>query len=160
MMTVDLKAILRSNYVIRFAANPDLARYGDTDGHHQALVAQIIFACHPAPTMSLIYAALHHDTGEADLGDMAGPAKSDNPELAKLLEVAEARNRERMGVFLHLSKENARWLRFADVLAAYAHVHHVARTVLFGDGWPECRYWLIHESEELGCADQVRAVMS
>lgn len=159
-MTVDLKAILRSNYVIRFAANPDLARYGDTDGHHQALVAQIIFACHPGPDMSLIYAALHHDTGEAHLGDMAGPAKSDNPELAKLLELAEAFNRSRMGVHFTLTEDDERWLRFADVLAAYAHVHHVARTVLFGDGWPECRYWLIHEAEELGCADQVRAVMS
>ena len=159
-MTVDLKAILRSNYVIRFAANPDLARHGDTDGHHQALVAQIIFACHPAPSMALVYGALHHDTGESGLGDMAGPAKNENPELAKVLEIAEARNREAMGVTILLNDEDSRWLRFADVLAAYAHVRHVARTVLLGDGWPECRHWLIKEAEVLGCVDHARAVMS
>lgn len=141
-MTINLRAILRSNYVVRYHANPDLARFGDTNGHHQAMVAQIIMALHPNPSMLLIHAALHHDSGEAGLGDICGPAKDSDPELVALLEVAEARNRDRMGCNYVLGSEDAEWLQFADRLAAYFHVKHVAPHVFEEETWQEAKHWL------------------
>lgn len=146
----DLRAILRSDYVIRYHANPDLARYGDTNGHHQAMVAQIIFALHPNPSLLLIHAALHHDTGEMDLGDFAGPAKASNPDLCDLLEIAEGRNRTRMGCNYVLTSSDAEWLTFADRLAAYFHVKHVSPRHLNNDGWHAARDWLRDTGLRLG----------
>lgn len=146
----NIRAIMRSNYVQRYHANPDLARYGDTVGHHQAMVAQILFALHPSPSMALIHAALHHDCGEAGVGDMPGPLKHKNPLLANLMETVEREQLAGMGIAFSLSDQDQDWLDFADRLAAYIHVRHVAPHILDGDGWPDALTRLQIEADRLG----------
>lgn len=156
-MTVNIHALMRSNYVIRYAPNPDLARYGDTNGHHQAMVAQIIFALHPNPSQDLIYEALHHDVGEMNLGDIAGPAKAENRTLADLLDFAEGVQREKVGApRRQLNVVDAMWLRFADSLAAFHHVRHVAPHLLQGDDWVKMVGRLVKQSVHLGVPDALR----
>ena len=147
----DIHEILRSNYVRRWHAHPELAHLGETNGHHQAAVAQILFALHPDPSPLLIYAALHHDTGEMGLCDISSVGKRSNPELAHLIDEAEKANRERMGCNFVLGELDARWLRFADRLAAYMHVRQMAPDVLESDpAWEEASEWLEAEATALG----------
>ena len=56
----DLQAILSGGYCTRWHANADLAHIRETLAEHHARVAQIILALHPAPSLALIDAALHH----------------------------------------------------------------------------------------------------
>ncbi|MCJ8139499.1 YfbR-like 5'-deoxynucleotidase [Falsirhodobacter halotolerans] len=147
---MSLHSILRSGYVRRFHANPNLAHVGDTVAHHHALVAQIIFAAHPAPSIDLIRAALHHDCGEMMVGDLPGPFKDAAPALARQHEAWEQDALEGMGLRWTLSSKERAWLAFADRLAAFVHVQHVAPHVLMGDGWPEARTRLAERAEMLG----------
>lgn len=158
-MKTDLRALLRSNYVIRYHANPDLARFGDTDGHHQAMVVQIIFALHPAPPMALIYAAAHHDCGEAGVGDNPSTLKDIAPALSNLLEYAESRQRAQMRVHWVLEDAEYSWLKFADRLAAYAHVLHVAPHVLGEKDWRGLHASLQHNAEAYDVWPQVMDVI-
>lgn len=147
---MSLRAILRSGYVRRFHANPDLAHLGDTVAHHHAMTAQILCAVHPGPSAELIRAALHHDCGEMVVGDLPAPFKSANPALARAHAAVEDKARQSMGVQVEVTEEDGRWLRFADRLAAYVHVAQLAPHVLQGDGWPEARQALIVAAETLG----------
>jgi len=143
--------IHRSGYVRRYHSNPDLAAHGDSLAHHQGQVAQIILEFHPAPSIDLIYEALHHDCGESDVGDMSATAKAENPELAAMLAASETLRRARMGCpERKLTDTDARWLKWADRLQARRHVSHVAPHVLTGDGWPEQAAWLHATAWALG----------
>lgn len=147
---MSLRSILRSGYVRRFHANPDLAHVGDTVAHHHGMVAQIVMAMHPAPSIDLIRAALHHDCGEMVVGDLPAPFKDSAPIVAAQHAAVEDEARLEMGLSWSLSHGDRHWIRFADRLAAYVHVRQVAPAVLGGDGWPEARADLSKMAIELG----------
>lgn len=155
----DLRQILRSGYVQRWHANPDMAHTCETLAHHHCQVAQIILAVHPAPSLTLIDAALHHDCGEMGLGDVSQRAKRESTMLQSLLEIFEARNRRAMGLEWRLTDDEKRWLKFADRLAAYAFMLQRAPHLANGDGWPEDRAWILNEANRLGVYDRLAGVL-
>lgn len=157
---MSLRTILKSGYVRRFHANPSLAHLGDTVAHHHAMVAQIVIALHPAPSLALITAAVHHDCGELIAGDLPAPFKDAEPVIARQHAAAEDEARADMGLAWALSETDERWLRLADRLAAYVHVRQVAPHLLSGDGWPEARSVLEAMGLELGVADALSGVPS
>lgn len=135
-MSRNLYEILRGGFCTRWHSNPDVANTRETLAEHHGRVAQIILALHTAPTLALIDAALHHDTGEPGLGDVGGPAKWENPVLAEMLDDAESDNRRRIGVDISgLTDDETAWLKFADRLAAVAYVTHVAPHLLARADW-------------------------
>jgi len=155
----DLYQILRGGYCTRWHANPDLAHIRETLAEHHGLVVQILLALHPAPSVALLDAAAHHDAGEPGVGDLPRDFKVRHPEVAVGHAVAEQAALERLGLRIEVSAAEARWLKFADMLAAFAHVSQVRPGLLIGDGWPEMALALAAESRALGCGPEVLALL-
>lgn len=150
-MARNLDEILRGGYCTRWHANPDLAHIRETLAEHHARVAQILLALHPAPSLALIDAALHHDAGEPGLGDLSALAKRADPVLALHCEAAEKENLDALGLdFSALSNLDRKWIKFADMLAAYMHVQHVAPYLLADPAWQAAADRLTAHAEALG----------
>ena len=158
-MTRDLSEILRGGYCTRWHANPDMADVRETLAEHHARVAQIILDLHPAPSLRLIDAALHHDAGEPAVGDVPYPAKRGNPSLKALLDGIEAAERERLGVPEPETSEDMAWLKMADRLAAWMHVKHVRPHLLKLDDWRDAGVELLAMAGRLGCGNTVARLM-
>ena len=109
-----------SGRVMRWHTNPRMSSTQDRlDGHH-ARVAQIILEHHPEPSAALLRAALTHDAGEMDVGDLPGDMKRQMPDVAERHALVEAVSRDLIaGVFPDLSEIDQTWLRWADRLDAY-----------------------------------------
>ena len=103
-----------------------MAGTGDRlDGHH-ARVAQIILQFHHDPSVDLLRAALTHDAGEMDVGDIPSGMKRDMPDVAERLARVEAVSRDTIaGTFPDLSESDQTWLRWADRLDAYLFAQHM-----------------------------------
>ena len=156
-MTRNLNEIFRGGYCTRWHANPDMAHIRETLAEHHARVAQIILALHPAPTLALVDAALHHDAGEPEVGDVRWPAKRANPVLATLLDAAEDKAREDLGLTFDLFPDDVNWLKLADRLAAYMHAAHTAPRVLDTPDWINDGIWILDTAARLGVVDAVVA---
>jgi len=154
-----MQAILSGGYCTRWHANADLAHIRETLAEHHARVAQIILALHPAPSLALIDAALHHDAGEPSVGDVPWPVKRDNPALAKALKGAEDAELRRIGCYVELAPEDAAWLKLADRLAAIMHVKHVAPHLLERQDWHDDCCSTILMAGKLGVMDTVESLM-
>ena len=115
-----------SGRVLRWHTNPRMAGTGDRlDGHH-ARVAQIILQFHHDPSVDLLRAALTHDAGEMDVGDIPSGMKRDMPDVAERLARVEAVSRDTIaGTFPDLSESDQTWLRWADRLDAYLFAQHM-----------------------------------
>ena len=120
MSNIEPSELWLSGRVMRWHTNPRLAGTGDRlDGHH-ARVAQIILEHHPEPSAALLRAALTHDAGEMDVGDLPGDMKRQMPDVAERHALVEAVARDTIaGVFPDLSESDQTWLRWADRLDAY-----------------------------------------
>lgn len=114
-----------SGRVMRWHTHPRMAGTGDRlDGHH-ARVAQIILQFHHDPSVDLLRAALTHDAGEMDVGDIPSGMKRDMPDVAERLARVEAVSRDTIaGTFPDLSESDQTWLRWADRLDAYLFAQH------------------------------------
>ena len=111
---------------MRWHTHPRMAGTGDRlDGHH-ARVAQIILQFHHDPSVDLLRAALTHDAGEMDVGDIPSGMKRDMPDVAERLARVEAVSRDTIaGTFPDLSESDQTWLRWADRLDAYLFAQHM-----------------------------------
>ena len=91
----------RTGFGQRYAMNPDLARLGQTLGHHQWGVATLLLTLFPNCRKDVLAEALLHDTGEPGVGaDMASPAKRRYPEIATAVAMAEYVERRRIGTLV------------------------------------------------------------
>ncbi|HEY0213731.1 MAG TPA: hypothetical protein VGC40_09115 [Paenirhodobacter sp.] len=155
----DLFTILRGGDCTRWHANPDLADIRETLAEHHARVAQILLAIHPAPSLALIDAALHHDAGEPKCGDLPAPFKRENPEIARAHTDFEVRELVRLGVAPGISERDEAWLKMADRIAAFAHVAQVRGRLLECFDWREERAKIVAMAWRLDAAPQVHALM-
>lgn len=151
----ELADIMRGGYCVRWHSNPDMAHIRETLAEHHARVAQILLALHPASSLQLIDAALHHDAGEPAVGDVPWPVKRDNPSLAYILDITEQTERMRLGCNVLLDDEETRWLKMADRLAGVMHVQQTNPALLKLNGWPEDIAALEAMATALGCIDAV-----
>lgn len=117
---MDIVKAYRSGLVQRYHQNPDLARIGQTNSAHQWGVALFILSLHPNPSANLVAAALTHDVGEIDVGDLSGPFKRREVEFANRHRDIETHARESIIGFLEpeLTEDDHRWLDFCDKLEA------------------------------------------
>ncbi len=154
---MSLYQAFRAGFVRRWHANPDLAHTNDRIDAHSGRVARIILMWHPAPSIDLLSAALRHDDGEMAVGDMKAPLKVAHPNIAKHLDLIEARERRDIWGYddSELTMEDQQWLSFADRLDALMWAaHHGAN--LLRDGWPEAKGRLFVAAEGLGCEPALR----
>lgn len=147
----------RTGFGQRYAMNPDLARRGQTLGHHQWGVATLLLTLFPNCRKDVLAEALLHDTGEPGVGaDMASPAKRRYPEIATAVAMAEYVERRRIGTLVEdLTNAEHAQLRLCDGLEAYLYVATVAPWLLAGDGWPEARASLEQQAWGLDVAAAV-----
>lgn len=155
----DLRAILAGGYCTRWHANPDLAHIRETLAEHHARVAQIILALHPAPSVALIDAALHHDAGEPFVGDVPAPAKRADPALARILDRAEGAALTRLGVHAEIDGRDVEWLALADRLAALLHVGQVRPDLLQSAEWQEDARAILAMARAFGLEHRISDVM-
>ena len=151
----------RTGFGQRYAVNPDLARHGQTLGHHQWGVATLLLTLFPDCRKEVLVEALLHDTGEPGAGcDMASPAKRRYPEVATALAMAEYIERRQIGTLVEdlTDREHAQ-VRLCDGLEAYLYVSVVAPWVLAGAGWPEMRIRLEQQAWGLDVAAAVLGLL-
>jgi 5'-deoxynucleotidase YfbR-like HD superfamily hydrolase len=135
--------LYRSGLVQRYHSNPDLARFGQTNAAHQWGVAALILKLHPMPSRDLIVAALLHDVGEIDTGDLASPFKRKYPEIADCHSAIEYQHRDEtigpllIPCFMQLDDTESDWLRMCDSLEAFLFAKNHRPDILDRDGWPE-----------------------
>lgn len=151
----NLYEILRGGYCTRWHANPDLADIRETLAEHHARIAQILLALHPAPSAALIDAAVHHDAGEPGCGDLPQPFKEANPYIAQAHADAERAELGRLGISVMIDDDEARWLKLADRLAAYAHVAQVRPVVLSRSDWRRGRVQIMWMAVRLEVSGRV-----
>ena len=146
-----------TGFAQRYATNPDLARHGQTLGHHQWGVATLPLTLFPACRKEVLVEALLHDTGEPGVGcDMAAPAKRRYPEIATALAMAEYVERRQIGTLVEdLTDREHNQVRLCDGLEAYLYVSVVAPWVLASNGWPEMRAGLEQQAWGLDVAAAV-----
>jgi len=132
--------LYESGFVQRWHTHPTLARLGQTLGHHQWGVATLIAQLHDNPSAALLMAALWHDVGEFEAGDMPYGAKEWNPALAYELNNVERRAALRItqSRLIQLDDDEADWLHLCDRLEAYLYVKTVAPHLLGSEEWRDC----------------------
>lgn len=156
----DISAIIKGGYCTRWHANADMAHIRETLAEHHARVAQILLSIHPSPSLKLIDAALHHDAGEPAVGDVPWPVKRDNSELSEMLEIVEAKERERIGCSVQLSSDETVWLKLADRLAGVAHVLHTNPMLMKRADWVSDLRHVEEVATSLGCLSKVSTLIN
>lgn len=156
---MTLSTLIRSGRVRRWHANPDLAHTGETNGHHQWVVATLILKLHPDAAPALVIEALWHDVGELGCGDLPGPFKDAHPEIAVAHAAAERRVREDLCGASWLDEEEREWLVLCDRLAAWLWMSHAAPHCAAHRDWRDARVWIEGAAERLGVSDQVSALI-
>ena len=156
---MNIHDLIRSGLVRRWHANPDLAWTGETNGHHQWVVASLIAALNPNASAALLVEAIWHDVGEVMAGDLPAPFKAENPELAAAHAEFEHAQRKRICGQRYLSVTEHLWLVLADRLAAQLWMLAHRSDIAGRDGWPEARAQLLMTAHTLGCRDRVRDLM-
>jgi len=146
-----INPIYRSGGLQRWHMNPDVP--AQTLADHHGRVAQIVFWFWPYAPSALIYAALHHDCGEIETGDISSPAKDADQDTARALALREAIARDRLG--LNLIDDNDPRLRFADRLEAYTYVTMKRPDLLCKDGWPEALERIEQMADDMGVSEKL-----
>lgn len=154
---MSLQSAFRAGFVRRWHTNPDLAHTCDRIDGHAGRVARIIIMLHPNPSFDLIRAALIHDDGESETGDLSATFK-DRISVECMWQINDAESKAAEMIWgdalgYRITGSDLEWLRFADRLDAFMWARHHAPHVLDGVGWPEARLWLEITSIELECAD-------
>ena len=152
-MTANLPAIFRAGSVRRWHCHPELCNTGDRNDGHAARVARIILAMHPAPSLTLVAAALQHDDGESVSGDVPAEAKRRDPLLSDRLHVIETNAIVALWgdkAATRLNEEERIWLKFADRLDAYMWAFAHAPEIMGEVGWRSDWQAILRSAEALG----------
>lgn len=158
-MTYDL---YRSGFVQRYASSPELATFGQTNGHHQWGVAVLMFSLFGdrIDNMAVVWEALHHDTGEMGACDVSYPARQKYPALAQAASAAEFEERMYLGVpEAQLTEDETAMLRLCDRLESILFASVRAPWVLQGDGWPEMVSQIKGAAWALGVGAEVEGLL-
>ena len=102
-MIHNARKLLRSGLVLRWHQNPDMSGCRETNAEHQWSVAMLVLTMEPEASRDLLIAALTHDAGEIDVGDLAftsaapeGYREMERDARAALIDIPELSPREHM----------------------------------------------------------------
>lgn len=128
---------------------------GDATQAHSARMCMLILDLHPAPTVELLEAVLHHDMPEAITGDVPYGAKQRWPELKEALDWAEAET----ATDYELGYSSDPFIKLVDRLDAYIWAHENAPFVLQEPEWQDCFVWIAGEGKRLGVGDKISGIL-
>lgn len=143
--------------VARWHSNPvrALRLSGDATHAHSARMCLLILDLHPAPSVELLEAVLHHDLPETITGDVPYGAKQRWPELKEALDWAEAE----IATDYELGYRCDPFIKLVDRLDAYIWAHENAPFVLQETEWLDCRRWIKAESKRLDVGDKINGIL-
>lgn len=116
---MNLARLIESGMVRRRHMSPAMARTGETNGHHQWMVAALVTGLFPDASANLLFEALFHDVGELVAGDLGAPFKDAHPEFASGHGWIELQARREIVGEATLTAQEALRLKLCDRLAAY-----------------------------------------
>lgn len=158
---MSIKNVYETGKVVRYHANPHLSVYGQTVADHAWGCAMLIHMLHPNPTKELLATALLHDAGERWAGDLPYPVKVIAPEMAERHSFVEKALAGQNGVpEYHITKRDAKWLKFVDRLEAFLFVKMRRPDLAMGEDWQDNNDAVMEMAEELGVpGDEVYALI-
>lgn len=164
-MNLNLQTIFNAGRVRRWHKNAALSWTDDYNDGHQGRVARLILALHPKPSNYLLAAALTHDDGEIESGDMDAEFKRSNPIIADALQKFEdAATCKMWGVNFTpssaLNPKEKSWLKFCDRLDAYMWVKHKQPSELEKEDWQRQNKELKEFAEKNGITAYVEEILS
>lgn len=121
--------------VMRYHTHIQLNRFNQTNAQHQWGCAALIEAWHPDPSLNLFRAAVFHDSGELDAGDLAYHFKRDNPELASAHRDVEEQALWQLVKPFNLTDVEKQWLKLVDRVECFLHVNHYMPELLRKPDW-------------------------
>lgn len=156
----DVLAIWRATFTERWHADPDLAGSGDRVSGHSGRTALLIIILFPDAGRDLVDAALIHDLGESEVGDVSATAKRADPILARRLELAEEERLAGMRLVPPaLDVRDGARLKLADRLDAFLWMRHKAPWLEVRQDWSAARAWLEASGASLGLGPFCRGVL-
>jgi 5'-deoxynucleotidase YfbR-like HD superfamily hydrolase len=156
---MNLTHLYVAGQVQRWHQNPTMAATGQTLADHQGRCVQLLLFLKPDASPALIRAVAFHDVGEFAVGDLSGPFKDADPELAGRHAAVEARARaEIVGPETALSPVERDWLNLIDRLeaAAYVLLTRPWEAERKASGWPEALQALRVRADALKVGEVVR----
>lgn len=139
-----------ASFVRRWHTHPQLCDSVDYDSGHQQRVALLMLSFWPDSSRDALVAAILHDQGEADAGDMAHPAKKRHPEIRHLLHEVEMDSISAQGFdFPELSDVEKARLSFCDLLDSYIWMLRHKPKLSKKDEWVKQLNKLFHDSWRL-----------
>lgn len=120
--THSIRSLINAGHVRRAHTLPG-SDY-QTTGHHSFEVALLVEYIYPDCTKAALLKALTHDSAEALVGDVPGPTKWENPELAAVLAAAELRFEVAHGIDYDLDPIEEMAVKTADLLSLYLYSQH------------------------------------
>ena len=146
-----------AGHVNRWHTNDSHALRNSHDSNHQhsARVALLIMHLFPDADIQLIKAAPHHDLPEKKTGDMSGETKREIPELANILETAEADWHFANGTVITKDPR----LKLCDSIDAILWAWSVDPALMARDDWQRHIQQVLTSAGALGVRDQVKEIL-
>lgn len=115
---------LRTGKVMRYHAQPDVPCQSNAE--HMWGVAVLMLKFYPDCDKDMLAAALTHDCGEADVGDIPSPTKNKVPQIRKLIKELEHEALDKLGLNYEgsLIQHEVTALKICDVLEG---LHYTAK---------------------------------
>lgn len=156
-----LHNVYESGRTLRYHANPQMARFGQTVADHSWGVAAIVLALHPKPSLELIKACIFHDSGERWVGDLPYPFKRMSPSFAVEHERLEHQAMSENGIPLSvLTEDEKKWLKFGDRLEAYLYCRIHNPELARSKPWQDNNNVMYQTAVELGIVPKVEAILN
>lgn len=131
----DITKALRSGRVTRWHQNPDMNHSNENNAAHQWSVAMWALFLDPQLSRSALIAALTHDVGELDAGDLSRPFKKAAPTLAAAHAKVEMSARAEITHVPTLTDRETTIIKIADSLAAWDAMCHYQPSLRHRDDW-------------------------
>ena len=156
-----LSEIFNAGRVRRWHSNPDMSWTDDYNDAHQGRVARILLALHPEPSALLLAAALTHDDGELEAGDMNRNVKNANHELREM--VRDLENQGRIKIWgaipeTFLSDKDKKWLHLADRIDGQMWMLHKNPNLMKRNDWIAERVAIEALADALGVLSEVKEI--
>ena len=139
---VNATGALRTGQVMRYHAQPDVPCQSNAE--HMWGVAMLMLKFYPHCDKQMLAAALTHDCGEADVGDIPSPTKGKIPQIRKLIKELEHQALEELDLNYEakLTPKRVTALKICDVLEGLhytaKHYHKTCGT----EGGPTLQAWI------------------
>ncbi|MDK3075165.1 hypothetical protein QO034_18920 [Sedimentitalea sp. JM2-8] len=150
-----------AGFVRRWHTHPQLCDTVDYNSGHQQRVALLMLSFKPYVSRDALVAAMLHDQGEVDAGDMAHPAKEKHPVIRGMLRDVEMESIANQGFdYPCLKPDELNLLTLCDWLDSYLWMLRHFPKYLRDEAWMHQRMAMSQLAEQVDCYHQFWRVVN